>query len=281
MPRSRPARPGSRETIETSQPAASRSSAIARPIPLEPPVISAAGMAGEHNVAPTDLRYSARERRAAPARSRPRHEEHRGKVHLHRPTSPARSRASGSRARKPSSRTPRRCGPDLRRARLGRDAHRRRRQHLHRLRRRHRLPRRRALEPRGHGSREGAGRPLPAHRLHDRALRLVRRARRAPARPHADHRAEEGGVLQQRRRGRRERRQDRPARDRTARRHRLRTRLPRAHPDGDVAHLEEAPRTRRASARSRPRSTASRSPTSTARARATPRPRRSTTCARR
>ena len=132
-------------------------------------------------------------------------------------------------------------GAGLRRARRGRARHGRRRQHVHRLRRRHRLPRRRALQRRRHGGGAGAGRALPAHRLHDHALRLVRRAGRAAVRAPADLGRDEGRVLQQRRRGRRERRQDRQGRHRPAGRDRLRGRLPRAHAHGDVADLEAAP----------------------------------------
>ena len=54
-----------------------------------------------------------------------------------------------------------------------------------------------------------AARALPPHRLHDRPVRGLRRARRAARRARADLRAGEGRVLQRRRRGGRERRQDR------------------------------------------------------------------------
>ena len=60
--------------------------------------------------------------------------------------------------------------------------HRCRRQHLPRLDRRHRLPQRRPHQRGGVGGAAPAGRPLPAHRLHDGALRVVRRAGRAAAR---------------------------------------------------------------------------------------------------
>ena len=59
-------------------------------------------------------------------------------------------------------------------------------------------------------------------------------------RPPADHGRDEGRVLQQRRRGGRERRQDRHGGHRPAGRDRLRGRLPRAHAHGDVADLEAA-----------------------------------------
>ncbi len=132
-------------------------------------------------------------------------------------------------------------GTRVRRARRGRPRDRCRRQHVHRLRRRHRLSRGRALQRRRDGRGAGAGRALPAHGLHGHAVRLVRRARRAPVRPPADHRRDEGGVLQQRRRGGRERGQDRQGGDGTPGRDRLRGRVPRPHPHGDVADVEAAP----------------------------------------
>ena len=101
----------------------------------------------------------------------------------------------------------------------------------------------------------GAGRELPAHRLRDHAVRVVRRAGRAAVRARCRSRARKGRVLQQRRRGGRERDQDRPGRDGPAGGHRLRGRLPRPHAHGDVAD-RSCTRTRPASARSRPRSTA-------------------------
>ena len=52
---------------------------------------------------------------------------------------------------------------------------------------------------------------VPPHRLHDRPVRVLRRARRAAAAARADQRRQARGVLQLRRRGGRERGQDREA----------------------------------------------------------------------
>ena len=60
----------------------------------------------------------------------------------------------------------------------GRPPSRRRREHVHRLHRRRRLPERRPLPPAGGRSSAGAARALRAHRLHDRPVRALRRARR-------------------------------------------------------------------------------------------------------
>ena len=60
--------------------------------------------------------------------------------------------------------------------------HRRRRQHVPGLDRRHRLPERGAHQRGGVGRAARPGRPLPAHRLHDGAVRVLRRAGRAAAR---------------------------------------------------------------------------------------------------
>ena len=145
-----------------------------------------------------------------------------------------------------------------------RDAHRRRRQHVHRLHRRRRLPERRALAPAGRRGGAGAARALLAHRLHDRPVRGLRRARRAADRARADRRPGEGRVLQRRHRGGRERDQVRARLHEAARRDRLRGRVPRAHAALADADLEDAPVQGRASGRSRPRSTACRSRTTTA-----------------
>ena len=61
-----------------------------------------------------------------------------------------------------------------------------------------------------------AARALRAHRLHDRPVRAVRRARRAPAREGAVPRPGEGGLLQRRHRGGRERGQVRAPLHRSA-----------------------------------------------------------------
>ena len=163
------------------RPAAARSSAIARPMPLEPPVINAASTRSDGTVRG---RACARfpvtvERRTAAL-------EHAGDAggafdpdpnRDPRPELARLDRAQGSRRRNAKTL----FVPVFVETRRGRARHRRRRQHVHRLRRRHRLPRRRALERRRHERRARAGRPLPAHRLHDHAVRLVRRARRAAA----------------------------------------------------------------------------------------------------
>ena len=127
------------------------------------------------------------------------------------------------------------------RPRRGRHADRRRRQHVPRLHRRRRLPERRPLAPAGRGRGAGAAGALLAHRLHDRPLRGLRHAGRAPLRARAGAQAREGGVLQRRHRGRRERGQVRPRLHRPPRGDRLRGRLPR--PDAALADadLEDAP----------------------------------------
>ena len=130
---------------------------------------------------------------------------------------------------------------DRRARRSRRDAHRRRRQRLHRLHRRRRLPQRRPRAPaRARGGRRAA-RALHAHRLHGRPLRALRRARRAAARARAVPRPRQGGLLQRRHRGGRERRQVRAALHQATGGDRLRRRLPRPHADGDDAHLAPAP----------------------------------------
>ncbi len=117
---------------------------------------------------------------------------------------------------------------------------RRRRQHVPRLVRRDRLPERGPHQRRGLGGPPPPGRPVPAYRLHRPAVRGLRRAGRAAGRREPDLRPEQGRLLQLRRRGRRERGQDRSARDRPVGHHRLRRRLSRPHADGDVADLQAA-----------------------------------------
>ena len=92
--------------------------------------------------------------------------------------------------------------------------------------------------------------------------------------------ADQGRVLQQRRRGRRERRQDRQGGHRPAGRDRLRGRVPRPHAHGDVADLEAASvqgGLRAVRARGLPRRVPVRVPLAGRRRRL--RPARSTTCA--
>ena len=167
-----------------------------------------------------------------------------------------------------------------RRRRRGRRARRgRRRRPLPGLRRRHRLPEPRP-QPRGRGPRDPrAGRPVPAPVLHGRGLRALcgrlPQARRAVSL--SGHRPEEH-PLQLRRRGGRERRQDRARQDRAAGDHRVRPRLPRPHADDDDADVARSSRTRRASGRSRPRSTARRRRTRTGASAATTRSRRWSSC---
>ena len=146
----------------------------------------------------------------------------------------------------------------------GRDAHRRRRQHVHRLHRRRRLPQRRPLPPAHRRGGAGAALALLAHRLHDRSLRGLRRARRAADRGGADLRPRQGGVLQRGHRGGRELDQVRPLLHEAAGRDRLRGRLPRAHDALDDDDVEVASVQGGARSRSRRRSTASRIRTSTA-----------------
>ena len=86
----------------------------------------------------------------------------------------------------------------------------------------------------------GAARALRPHRLHDRPLRAVRRARRAPLRARADLRPGEGGVLQRRHRGGRERGQVRARLHEAPGGDRVRGRLPRADADVALADLEDA-----------------------------------------
>ena len=122
-----------------------------------------------------------------------------------------------------------------------RHADRRRRQHLPRLHRRRRLPERRPLAPAGRGRGAGAAGALLAHRLHDRPVRGLRHAGRAPLRARAGAQAREGGVLQRWHGGRRERGQVRARVHRPAGGDRLRGRLPRPHAALADADLEDAP----------------------------------------
>ena len=101
----------------------------------------------------------------------------------------------------------------------GADAHRRRRQRLHRLHGRRRLPQRRPLAPAGRRGRAGAAGALRPHRLHDRPVRELHRARRAAARERARFAARrKAALLQRRHRGGRERGQVRAASTRGVRR---------------------------------------------------------------
>ena len=130
---------------------------------------------------------------------------------------------------------------DRRRGRERRHAHRRRREHVHRLHGRRRLPRRRPrASPRRRGG-AGADAALRAHGLHRRAVRGLRGARRAALRAHAGLHADEGSVLQLRRRGGRERREVRARPHEAAGRDRVRRRLSRAHAARRHAHVEDAP----------------------------------------
>ena len=79
------------------------------------------------------------------------------------------------------------------------------------------------------------------HRLHDRPVRGLRHARRAAARRRAVQRAGEGGVLQRRHRGGRERDQVRARLHGPPRGDRLRGRLPRPDAALALAHVEDAP----------------------------------------
>ena len=122
-----------------------------------------------------------------------------------------------------------------------RDADRRRRQRLHRLHGRRRLPQRRALAPACGRGRDRAADPLRAHRFHRRSVRAVHRARRAAAREGAVSRPRQGGVLQRRHRGGRERGQVRAALHGPAGGDRVRRRVPRPHAALADAHLEAVP----------------------------------------
>ena len=117
---------------------------------------------------------------------------------------------------------------------------RRRRQHLRRLRRRRRLPERRPCAPARRPGRAGPARSVLPHRLHGRSVRGLRDAVRALAPARAARRSGEGGVLQRRHRGGRERGQVRPRLHRPAGRDRLRGRLPWPHLPLARAHLEDA-----------------------------------------
>ena len=92
-----------------------------------------------------------------------------------------------------------------------------------------------ASHPRVVRGRAGAGGALHPHLLHGDAVRGLRRRRRAAQRADPGRPREALGAVQLRRRGRRERRQDRAAGDRPLGGRRLRPRLPRPHQpdDGD------------------------------------------------
>ena len=85
----------------------------------------------------------------------------------------------------------------------------------------------------------------------------------APHRDHAGQVPQEDAAGEQRRRGGRERHQDRARRDRTHRHHLVREQLPRAHESRALAHRQGAPLSRRTSARSPPTSTRFPIPTAT------------------
>ena len=87
----------------------------------------------------------------------------------------------------------------------------------------------------------GAGGDVRAHGLHRRAVRVLRRARGAARRARAVRGTDAGRLLQLGRGGRRERRQDRPARHGPARGDRVRGGLPRAHDARDDDDVEGAP----------------------------------------
>ncbi len=152
----------------------------------------------------------------------------------------------------------------LRRAGRRRHRRRRRRQPADRLRLGHRghLGRQRRAAGRRGGA--GAGRGLHAHLLHGHAVRGVRRRRREAQRADAGRPRQAFGAVQLRRRGGRERGQDRPPPHRPAGRRRLRPRLPRPDQPHDGADGEEHALQAAASARSPARSTACRWPTRTA-----------------
>ena len=144
-----------------------------------------------------------------------------------------------------------------------RPAHRRRRQHLRRLHRGRRLPERRPLASAGGRRGRGAARPLRPHRLHDRPVRAVRRAGGAAAGAVAAHRTGEGGVLQRRHGGGRERGQVRTQLHRPPGGDRVRGRLPRPHAALAVADLQDASlqgRSRPVRARGLPRAVRERLP---------------------
>src|SRR5579884_3734543 len=146
-----------------------------------------------------------------------------------------RARPGGARALR---RARRRDAAARRRARRGRARLGRRRPRVRRLRRRARLREPRPQPARGRRRGARAGRPVHAPVLHGRHVRAVR-GRVPPARGAVavPRRQPEVDPAEQRRRGGRERRQDRARRDRPPRRHRLRQRLPRpdaARADDDV-----------------------------------------------
>ena len=105
---------------------------------------------------------------------------------------------------------------------------------VHRLRRRHRLPEHRPPARSDRRGDQGAGGSLPAPVLHDRRLRAVRRGVQAARRALAVRRRRAAlDPRELRRRGGRERGEDRALGNRPAGGHRLRQRLPRADAAGD------------------------------------------------
>ena len=127
----------------------------------------------------------------------------------------------------------------LHRARRRRHHRGRRRQPPDRLRFRHRRDLGRRLR-RGRGAPgHRAARRLHPHLLHGHAVRGVRRRRRAARRADPGRPRQEVRAVQLGRRGRRERRQDRPCVHQAPGRRRLRPRLPRPHQPDDGADREE------------------------------------------
>ena len=137
-------------------------------------------------------------------------------------------------ARPPQRRRPARrraCDPGLCRARRERGSLGRRGAPLCRLRRRHRRPEHRPPPSQGDGGRGRAGGALHPHRLPGDGLRVLRPAGRAAERGGTVQGPGQDRVLHHRRRGGRERGQDRPRRHRPLGHHRLHRRLSR--PDHD------------------------------------------------
>ena len=164
----------------------------------------------------------------------------------------------------------------LRRGGRRRRAPRRRRQLADRPRLRHRGDTVGNAAPRGRPSRAGAGRGVHPHLLHGHAVRRLRRRLRGARRAHPGRPRQEVGAVQLRRRGGRERREDRPRGDRQGRGGGLRPRLPRPHQPDDGDDGEEHAVQERLRAVRRRGLPACRCPTRSARPRAsrarTPRP---------
>ena len=136
-------------------------------------------------------------------------------------------------------RRPRSRQPEARRGRRTRRDHRgSERPRVPRLRRRHRLPEPRARAREGRRSGARAGRPLPPPDVDGRLLRGLRRGLPPARRELAVRGRVEEHAHQQRRRGRRERRQDLARGHRPAGGAGLRPRLPRAHAARDDDDLE-------------------------------------------